>query len=316
MHRHSFPAAVALQAFLVVATAGLAACRDPAGPVARDHFSEGADDESPDHPPPQSPAAPAIIYLANADGSAIRMLTYGSWPAWSPDGARVAFHSDSGVHVIGINDSDEVRVAAGRYPAWSPDGARLLFTGVEGIVTMNLDGSGGEVLVRHDFRDDTYADWDMGVGKPVWSPDGARIAFEHFGDGDMQPAQIYVMNADGTEPRAPTASAAGRRYAESDPSWSSAGTRILFWSFGYGIASVAASGGAPTTLYKNFPAVVYGAKPVASPDGRRIAFSARGSGIWLLSPDVVGVTLLVPDAHSPAWSPDGSMITFVRGGQP
>ena len=154
-----------------------------------------------------------------------------------------------------------------------PDGARLAFTSAEGISVMREDGSGATTLVRHDFRDDTDAESDQGVGKPSWSPDGDRIAFEHRGDGDMMPAQIFVMNADGSDLRRVT-STPGGQYAESDPAWSPDGSEIVFWSFGYGIAVVSAAGGTPRQIYQIGPAVAYGAKPVWSPDGTTILFAA------------------------------------------
>jgi Tol biopolymer transport system component len=256
----------------------------------------------------------ARIYLANADGSAITRLTTGESPAWSWDGQRIAFARDGEIHLIDVDGSNDIRLGAGRFPTWSPDGKRIAFTNNEGIAIMNVDGSGVTTLIRHGFRTDTYAPWDMGVGTPAWSPDGSRIAFAHFGDGDTQPSQIYVMSADGSQPRRPTKSSDGRQAAESDPSWSPDGATIVFWSFDYGIASVAASGGQPSSVYANFPIVAFGAKPRWSPDGRSLAFTAypisqAGPAIWIVSNG--GVRTLTSAGADAAWSPRGGRIAFV-----
>jgi Tol biopolymer transport system component len=188
----------------------------------------------------------------------------------------------------------------------------------EGIAVMNLDGSGVRTLLSHSFRKDTYAPWDLGIGKPAWSPDGSRIAFEHRGDGDMTPAQIFVMNVDGTNPHRLT-STAPFQYAESDPAWSPDGSRIAYWSYGYGIATVPAAGGAPQSVYANFPAVAYGAKPAWSPDGSRIAFTANrflSPAIWSIGSGGGPVSPLIADAYEAVWSPDGSWIAFGRNRGP
>ncbi len=68
----------------------------------------------------------------NADGSGVTRLTNNAdadrHPAWSPDGAKIAFHSDRDdnyeIYVMNADGSDQTRLtndAAHAYePAWSP----------------------------------------------------------------------------------------------------------------------------------------------------------------------------------------------------
>ncbi len=58
-------------------------------------------------------------------------------------------------------------------------------------------------------------------GRLAWSPDGSRIAFYSGRDGNFE---IYVMNADGTNPTRVTNDPAQDRH----PAWSDDGLRIVF----------------------------------------------------------------------------------------
>lgn len=258
------------------------------------------------------------IYIANADGTNAIRLTRGDHPDWSPAGAKIAFERDGRIHVVEADGSNETRLARGTAPDWSPDGRRIVFaeldcslscgTGRFGIAVMNADGSGLTRLVGGDVIESS----SLGVGNPAWSPDGQWIAFEHLGDGDMRPHQIYVMRADGGQPRRLT-SEAGTQYAESDPEWSPDGSRVAFWSYGHGIATVTLGDPShPTSLYRNFPFVHYGAKPAWAPDGGSVAFTAEGPSVYLL--DLAGddPRRLIGRARRADWSPDGTRIAFVR----
>jgi len=276
----------------------------------------GPEPQEPTDPPPGPPGL-AGIHIADADGSNLRFLVAGERPAWSPDGQRIAFQRTGNIYVIGIDGTGEISLGAGLEPAWAPDGTRLAFTSAEGIAVMRDDGSEITTLLRRDFRDDINPDWDMGVAKPAWSPDGDRIAFEHRGDGDMSPAQIFVMTADGSDPRRPTL-APGYQNAESDPAWSPDGSEIVFWSYGYGIAAVPAAGGTPRQIYQNAPAVAYGAEPAWSPDGGSIVFTANqftptGPAIWVVAAHGGQAQALIAAGADATWSPDGANIVFRTG---
>ncbi|MCY3809269.1 MAG: DPP IV N-terminal domain-containing protein [Gemmatimonadetes bacterium] len=194
----------------------------------------------------------------------------GHAPAWSPDGARIAFNSFGDgridIYVSDADGSDVERLtndgADDGWPTWSPDGARIAFTstrdGNADIYVMNADGSDVERLT-----DDSGIDWFA-----AWSPDGARIAFQSDRDGNTA---IYVMNADGSDVERLT-----NNSADWWPAWSPDGARIAFasdrdtngkWREIY---VMNADGGDVERLTDGY---IYGAwDPAWSPGGTEIAF--------------------------------------------
>ncbi len=81
------------------------------------------------------------VFLANGDGSKQRNLTdnpfFDGWPAWSPDGKKIAFASNRRGHgyQIFVMDADGANPrllsnteGRGTAPRWSPDGKVIYFT--------------------------------------------------------------------------------------------------------------------------------------------------------------------------------------------
>ncbi len=150
------------------------------------------------------PASNSEIFAMRSDGSDVWNVTNDPLgpeypndytPAWSPDGAKIAFTSNrahssfEGIYTINADGSgiQPVTVGQAREPDWSPDGLRLTFDRFGDIYVINADGT-GEQRLTSTLADDQH---------PVWSPDGRQIAF-HRARAETAGYDIYVMDADGS----------------------------------------------------------------------------------------------------------------------
>jgi Tol biopolymer transport system component len=215
-------------------------------------------------------------------------------PAYSPDGARLAFdagaslavmHSDgSGLRFLEQVTSDDAE------PAWSPAGRRVVFTGVSapgqtdlwvtsvaGGEPRRLTDAGGRQpawssrnLIAFVRGEDIYTVRPDGSGlrrvtrrggsAPEWSPRGDRLAFVRAGT-------IRVVRADGRRSR--RLQLAEGHFASGGLAWSPDGKRIAFENadcFGGGIFVTRVGRPRRTTMLAANWCREYGADAATAPD--------------------------------------------------
>jgi TolB protein len=127
--------------------------------------------------------------------------------------------------------------------------------------------------------------------------------------------ELWVMNADGSEPKRLSRIASYGR-----PAWSPDETKIAFVRGLRAIYVVNVDGSGQRRL-AGAAGHATARPPVWSPDGRKIAFAMNRPGryadIYVISPDGNGLRNLTrtPEIEGfPAWSPDGRRIAFWRFG--
>lgn len=197
------------------------------------------------------------IYIADLDGSEVRQITVGDgfYPAWSPDGTRLAYacNDNTDICVVNVEDGTTINLTGAQpptpeeqeaeptpveapeeeegednpvdtYPDWTEDG-RIVFMSDRGlaetgryseIYIMNADGSDVTVLT---------ADEEAYNAHPRVSPDGTQITFE----SDREVAsgsEIYIMDIDGSNQARITNDSVWNQ----NPVWSPDGNVILFAS--------------------------------------------------------------------------------------
>jgi Tol biopolymer transport system component len=252
--------------------------------------------------------SPAVETMA-ADGSGRTTVRAGREPAWSPDGAQIAF-TQGGIHTMTsagtiVTDcpcnfeTGTVPFITGSSfdrPAWSPDGTRLAFrrndyTHDEDAYSVAVGPPGGPL------QDSFYA-----AGEGIdWSPDGAWI---YFGDGSLaawSPGGSYrTVVADGNFLSWPSTSPDASRIALTRDPYSSPFERAIY--------VVQTNGTGLTRLSLPAPATDY--NPAWSPDGTKIAFVSERDGnpeLYLMNADGSNQTRLtntptVNEDH-PDWQP-------------
>ena len=210
------------------------------------------------------------IYVINADGSNPTNLTNNSAndgnPIWSPDGSKIVFLSDptgniddivyvmnaDGTGVKYLTDQnaslpERNRLEQEYFAAWSPDRSKVAywfdqFDGNFEIYVMKKDELNSPPTELNNMTKNSASD-----EAPAWSPDGSKIVFSSDRDGNYE---VYVMNADGSNPTNLTNNSAD----DEDPTWSPDGNKIAFITYRDGKGEVYvmnADGSNPTNLTNN-----------------------------------------------------------------
>ena len=226
-------------------------------------------------------------WVANKDLSNQVKLTKASadsgWAVWKPGGAKLAFDSDRA-------DPDDPN-------------------SINDIFKVNPDGTGLVKLTHSGFNSD-----------PGWSPDGQKIAFGSDRRNGAERAEIYVMNADGTNVRRVSTLPEGAGY-DSAPRFSPNGKRLVFTRFineELGRSALFTVNVDGSGLKQITPWGISTGDADWAPDGKKLVVYVDNTcptEIYTVDPDGKNLKHITHNTcqggiADPVWSPNGKKILF------
>ncbi len=260
------------------------------------------------------------LYTVSSDGTNQTLLLSAAatgfsnlMSAWSPDGTQIAtIHFPAGSAIgpydLWLMDADgsnghvlvqNVETPYTNHVSWSADGNWLVF------------GKDGQIWrVRRDGTELTQITFNSG-----WEP---HTSTSGFGPSDTTPTATSTLTSVATPTSTPTVTPSGATPTPTATSQDSGSITFVrpqpndsgtansdIWIMGF-------DGSAQTQL------TTYTGEdrhPALSPDGSKIAYMSRQSGLltlWVMSSDGAGKVQLPVSGNiqSPIWSPDGTQITY------
>lgn len=274
-----------------------------------------------------------IWTIPTSGGTAKQLTNFGSHPAWSPNGSRIAFQSDP-LFDLGFNVSNAfppstiwtIALAGGEprqithpgnpsgghgAPSWSPDGKRIAFdssnTGIAAVWSVSPEGDDLKKL-SGELRN---------AADVIYAPDGRSVYFVTNRGESIQQINVSasgepigepskILDASGSRIRQISVSANGKHFV-----YSALSTSSDMW--GNSISSAGTSATDPPaqlTQNKN----TRNSWPAFSPDGKRIAYLVYSVGasfeLWIMDRDGKNKSQLTTEGANPSWFPDGKRIGF------
>jgi Tol biopolymer transport system component len=282
------------------------------------------------------------IWLVPALGGVpVQITSFGSNPAWSPDGSTLVFQSQSwvgsgeGSSVAGegstiwlvsadggeprrLTSIAEVGPGGQGNPTWSPDGKLISFVAGARVFSVRSDGSG--------LRQTGQGVWARGV---VWERSGTSQLWTGTKDGNWFVWRVPVKPSTGEPTGEPEVLARGGEKAQawSQPALSPDGKQVAYVTFRTQhevMEQPMNPDGSPSGVPAPLQTTVAGRKvPLRySPDGRHLAFGTmrpgEGQSLWVMDREKGESRLVAEQADlfwGRAWFSNGKRIGFVAPGK-